>query len=268
MNKIRRSAVAGYFYPSNKEILIKQIKNFLENATLKFNYTPYALICPHAGYVYSGPIAGFSYKTLLPNKKNYKNIIILGPSHFEYVNGIAYISAEYFETPLGNAKVDLETLEKIKKLDFLVQNEDAHKKEHSIEVQIPFIQYIFQNDIPILPLAFGKISPEKIKILLETIWNPETLIIISSDLSHYYDYDTAKKLDKQTSDAILNLDSDAIQYEQACGRIGIQGLLMFAKEKNWKAYLLDLRNSGDTSGSKTQVVGYGAWSFTDETSSN
>lgn len=262
MNSIRPSAVAGYFYPKNKDTLLKQIQTFIYNSTTDLNQMPYAIISPHAGYLYSGPIAGSAYKVLLPHKSHYKKILLLGPSHFVPIQGLAYPACQYFETPLGKIKLDLELLETLKEFDFVYENSSAHAREHSLEVQIPFLLYIF-GEIPILPLVFGKILPEKISTLLKKIWSTEMLIIISSDLSHYYSYNEAKELDKKTSIAIQNLEPDSIGYEQACGRVGIQGLLLFAKEKNWKVHLLDLRNSGDTAGSKKQVVGYGAWSFTD-----
>ncbi len=260
MSKVRLSAVAGYFYPSNKEVLIKEIQNFLEKATQYSNQKPYALIVPHAGYIYSGSVASLGYKSLIPYKEEYKKILILGPSHFVSLHGLAYPAFEYFETPLGKLQLDQNLIESLREFDFILENSPSHSQEHSIEVQLPFIQFIFGN-IPIVPLTFGKIRPEKINILLRKIWNPEILVIVSSDLSHYYSYEDAKKLDKKTSQAIENLDPDSIGYEQACGRVGIQGLLLFAKEKNWKAKLLDLRNSGDTAGSKDRVVGYGVWSF-------
>ncbi|MFN3603116.1 MAG: AmmeMemoRadiSam system protein B [Leptonema sp. (in: bacteria)] len=268
MKKTRPSAVSGYFYPAQKEVLKKEIESYLENANGMLPKKPNAIISPHAGYVYSGPIAGYSYKVLVPYRDSYKKILILGPSHYEYVSGIAYTPVQYFETPLGMVEVDTEAIEIAKQFDLIVERPSAHQKEHSIEVQIPFLQFIFSKKISIIPLAFGKVEPLKIFMLLKKLWSPELLILISSDLSHYYSYEEASELDRKTSNAILNLDPDSIKEEQACGRIGIQGLLLFAKEKNWKAHLLDLRNSGDTAGRKNQVVGYGAWGFTDADSSS
>jgi hypothetical protein len=259
---VRPSAVAGYFYPASKETLTKKIEKYLNQAVVNIKEKPKALICPHAGYVYSGPIAAYGYKSIMPFYQEYQHIILFGPSHFEYVPGIAYHPAEYFETPLGKIPVDKELLNKLLSLPYIYESIDAHKKEHSLEVQLPFIQYIFKNHTyKILPLAVGKISPEQILEVLKTLYNNQTLIIVSSDLSHYYDYKTAKALDEKTAIAIEELNPYQIQFEQACGRLPIQGLLLFAKEKNWKPIRLDLRNSGDTSGDKSRVVGYGAWCF-------
>ncbi|GIX40579.1 MAG: hypothetical protein KatS3mg129_0312 [Leptospiraceae bacterium] len=259
---VRPSAVAGYFYPASKETLIKMIQNYIDQAQVFIQNKPKALISPHAGYIYSGPIAAYGYKSIIPYYKEYDHIILLGPSHFEYVPGIAYHPAQYFETPLGRIPVYIEGIEKIANLPYIYENIDAHKKEHSLEVQLPFLQYIFKNkSFDILPLAVGKISPEEILELLNILYNNQSLIIVSSDLSHYYDYNTAKLLDEKTALAIEELNPYQIHYEQACGRLPIQGLLLFARQKNWKPIRLDLRNSGDTAGDKRQVVGYGSWCF-------
>lgn len=259
---VRESSVAGLFYPGSKEKLISLVEKYISNAHIHINKKPKALISPHAGYIYSGPIAAYSYKTIIPYKKEYKTFVILGPSHFVYVPGVAYCYVEYFETPLGKIPVDIDLLHSIQKFDFIIENNSAHKKEHSLEVQLPFLQYIYKNEeFKILPLTVGKIIPEKIADLFEYIYKDNILIIISSDLSHYHDYYTAQQIDNQTAKAIESLNPYIIEYEQACGRIPIQGLLLYAKEKNWKPIRLDLRNSGDTAGDKKQVVGYGAWCF-------
>jgi AmmeMemoRadiSam system protein B len=259
---VRPSAVAGYFYPSSEEQLIKIIKNYIEKANISIKSKPKALISPHAGYIYSGPIAAYGYKSIMPYYKDYDQIILLGPSHFEFVPGIATAPVDYFETPLGKIPIDKESIKKILPLPYVYQNMDAHKKEHSLEVQLPFLQYIFkEKEFKIIPIAVGKIQPKEIWEILNILYNEKILIIVSSDLSHYYDYNTAKLLDEKTANAIEELNPYQIHYEQACGRVPIQGLLLFAKQRNLTPIRLDLRNSGDTAGDKRQVVGYGSWCF-------
>ncbi|MCS7204293.1 MAG: AmmeMemoRadiSam system protein B [Leptospiraceae bacterium] len=258
---IRPTAVAGMFYPSHPQKLSQLIKKFIDEAKIEIKQKPKAIISPHAGYVYSGPIAGYSYKILLPYKREYKTIILLGPSHFEYIPGIAYHSSDYFETPLGIIPIDKSAIQKIQDFSFVFENDKAHRREHSIEVQLPFLQYIFGNEIMIIPLAIGKVDPEDVVKVLQTLYTDQTLIVVSSDLSHYLDYSTAKAIDEKTALAIENQNPYDIHQEQACGRIGIQALLIFAKQKQWSTIRLDLRNSGDTAGDRKRVVGYGSWCF-------
>lgn len=259
--KIRASAVAGSFYPERKEELVQLVKSYLDNAYVEVNTKPKAMIVPHAGYMYSGPVAAHAYKALLPYREEYEKILILGPSHFAYISGIAYHSAEFFETPLGMLKVHKETIAAIQHLPYVFENDRAHAKEHSLEVQLPFLQYIFGNMISVIPLTFGKISPHELMKVFSIIYDDRTLILVSSDLSHYHDYATARVIDEQTAKAIEEQTPEAIHEDQACGRKGIQAILLFAKQQGWKTLRLDLRNSGDISGRKHRVVGYGAWVF-------
>ncbi len=257
---IRPSAVSGYFYPSSKDTLIKTIEKFLEKANIELSQRPHALISPHAGYIYSGPIAAYGFKAVQKYKEHYNTVLLLGPSHYEYIPGIAYYPGNYFETPLGLIPIDVDSIEKISHLSFIYKSKEAHDREHSLEVQLPFLQYVLEN-FNIIPLTVGKTSPEHVYEVIKLLYNENVLILISSDLSHYLDYKTAKIVDEKTAHAIETLQPHLIQYEQACGRIPIQGLLLFAKEKNWKPKRLDLRNSGDTAGDKHRVVGYGSWCF-------
>ncbi len=260
--EIRKSAVSGYFYPDNPVLLKKQIEKFVHLAEIPHLKPPRALISPHAGYIYSGPIAGYSYKSIVNYKELYKTILLLGPSHYEFVPGLALPTSDYFETPLGNIKINKEKLKILCEFPFVYQNDRAHIKEHSLEVQLPFLQKIFaEQSFDLVPITFGKIPYEEVATAIESIYDNQTLIIVSSDLSHYYEYSIAKILDEKTSQAILNLNPVEISSEQACGRAGIQALIHIAKKRNWKPILLDLRNSGDISGKKSEVVGYGSWAF-------
>lgn len=261
MQTIKTPAVAGIFYPADPELLHQDIQYFLTHAHRSKSSHPKALIVPHAGYVYSGPIAGSAYTCLEVCKDEISRVIILGPAHRAAFRGIAYSSATHFQTPLGLVPVNLSALSQITDLPMVTENSEAFQEEHSLEVQLPFLQEIL-NDFSIVPLLVGEASAEQVATVLEQLWgDTETLIVISSDLSHYLDYASARKMDQDTSDAIETLHPDALTYYSACGRIPISGLLLCAKRYGLTATTLDLRNSGDTAGSHDRVVGYGAYLF-------
>jgi len=258
---IRKAAVAGYFYPNVR----KALGNLVQNLILKsneFEYIPKGIIVPHAGYTYSGPIAAHAYRLIKKISNKIKNVILIGPSHRVLVRGVAISSADYFETPLGNIKVNQELCEKIKNLPGVIVDDNAHKEEHSLEVQLPFLQETLNRDINILPAVINVASPYIVSNFLEEVWGgEETLIIVSSDLSHYLSYEIAKKKDEMTSRAIMSFDIENIHDDDACGSSALKGFLIMAKKKDLKPALLDLRNSGDTGSDKDQVVGYGAFCF-------
>ncbi|AKH19552.1 AmmeMemoRadiSam system protein B [Sedimenticola thiotaurini] len=257
---IKHSAVAGAFYPAEPETLHRQVQQFIDAARPVSDTRPRALIAPHAGYIYSGPIAGSAYATLL-NSSDIHRVILLAPAHRVAFRGIAYSSATHFETPLGLIPVDQELLGKIACSPSLQLNDDAFRDEHSIEVQLPFLQEIL-TDFKIVPLLVGDASPPQVAEILEQTWDvPENLIVISSDLSHYLDYESATEMDQKTSQAIEALQPEALTYHSACGRTPVSGLLLVAKKHGLKARTLDLRNSGDTAGPRDRVVGYGAYVF-------
>lgn len=257
---VRPSAVSGYFYPSSKHTLLETIENLFKQVNVDIPQKPKAIISPHAGYIYSGPIAAHAYKSLIKFKDEYDTVLLLGPSHYEYIPGLAYYPGNYFQTPIGFVPIDEESIEKISRLPFVYESKEAHDREHSLEVQLPFLQYVLDK-FHIIPLTVGKTAPENVYEIIKILYKENILILISSDLSHYLNYKTAKQIDEKTAYAIETLQPDLIHHEQACGRIPIQGLLLFAKEKNWKTIRLDLRNSGDTAGDKQRVVGYGSWCF-------
>jgi len=260
MTSIRPAAVAGMFYPEDETSLRSMVQQFLAQAT-SIGHVPKAIITPHAGYIYSGPIAANAYHLLENNSEYINRIVLLGPSHRVPLLGLAATSATSFATPLGLVEIDQNMIRKLAKLKQVKTLDEAHAMEHSLEVQLPFLQTIL-TDFKLIPLVVGDASAREVCEVLElACQDRQTLIVISSDLSHYHDYATANKLDALTSQAIINLDGDKIGYEDACGRTPVNGLLMYASTHGLKAEILDQRNSGDTAGSKDQVVGYGAYAF-------
>jgi hypothetical protein len=225
---------------------------------------PKAIIAPHAGYIYSGPVAASAYAHLTAAQGTIQRVALLGPAHYVAMRGVAASSAEAFATPLGIVPVDQHALAQVLALPHVKIADEAHRREHSLEVQLPFLREML-GDFVLVPLVVGASTPEEVGEVLEALWDgPETLLVISSDLSHYYDYDTARRLDQATSQAIEQLRPDEIDAEQACGRLPITGLLWVARRHGLRARTVDLRNSGDTAGPRDQVVGYGAYVFTDE----
>ncbi len=262
----RQAAVAGQFYPIEAMALSSEIEYYLNNASNLEVHHPKAIIAPHAGYIYSGAIAASGYTQLQNRSTSITNIIILGPAHRVAFNGIATSSARYFDTPLGSVELNQSLIKKLSDLHFIQCHDEAHRNEHSIEVQLPFLQSIL-GKFTIVPLLIGDCDSNDVSTVLNLLWGgSETFIIISSDLSHFHSYDTATKNDDLTSQAILKLQPEKIHYSDACGRTPINGLLKIAQTKKLKASILDVRNSGDTAGDKTRVVGYGAYSFTEQPS--
>ncbi len=257
----RQPAVAGTFYPANPLQLQQLVDRMLETAETESDSTsvPKAIIAPHAGLIYSGEIAATAYARLIPARKTINRVVLMGPSHRIAFYGLAVSAADTFITPLGKVPVDVETVNKIARLPFVEYIEQAHQDEHCLEVQLPFLQTVLDS-FSIVPIVAGEASPEQISTVLEMLWGgPETLIVISSDLSHYHDYLTAKKKDLETSKLIEALQYEALDYDSACGRVPVSGLLELARKKSLRVKTIDLRNSGDTAGDKSRVVGYGAY---------
>jgi AmmeMemoRadiSam system protein B len=260
MDKIRQAAVAGMFYPADPRQLTVMVSRFLGDAE-ENGYRPKALIAPHAGYVYSGPIAASAYARLTGCAAAIKRVVLLGPAHRVTVQGLAASSAEAFATPLGDVPIDTEAVQAILPLPQVQLQDEAHTLEHSLEVHLPFLQTVCPG-FCIVPLVVGQATAAEVAEVLEALWGgPETIIVISSDLSHYHDYATAHALDAATAEAIEKLDPDALRYDSACGRVPIRGLLQVAGRHGLQAHTVDLRNSGDTAGSRDRVVGYGAFIF-------
>lgn len=256
---IRPAAVSGQFYPANPAELEQMVKSLLSGVH-NIPAPAKAIIAPHAGLVYSGPIAATVYASLLADNEKISRVVLLGPSHRVYLKGLALSSADYYETPLGKIEIDQDAYGSVRDLPQVSISDAAHAQEHSLEVHLPFLQLVL-DQFKLVPIVVGEASAEEVAEVLEILWGDEhTQIIISSDLSHFHDYETAKQLDLSTSKAIENLELEAIGSQQACGCMPMRGLLQIAKNKHLKVKTLDLRNSGDTAGTKDRVVGYGAYS--------
>jgi AmmeMemoRadiSam system protein B len=260
MQAIRMPAVAGTFYPDDPQELQSQVLGFLDRAEPD-GALPKAIIAPHAGYIYSGPVAASIYARLFASRDTIRRVVLLGPSHRVGFRGVAVSGMDAFETPLGRVQVDRDIVQEIMDLPEVATLEDAHAQEHSLEVHLPFLQVVL-GDFGLIPLVVGDADPEPVGRVLERLWGDAgTLVVISSDLSHYHDYETATRQDASTSKAIENLRFEDINYHDACGRNPIRGLLWVARRKGLKGETIDLRNSGDTAGPRHQVVGYGAYAF-------
>lgn len=266
MNPTRPAAVAGSFYPERPEQLAEAVQSLLRSAEMHEAAAPTppkAVIVPHAGYIYSGPIAASAYALIAPWRKLISRVVLLGPVHRVPVRGLALPQTGGFETPLGVVPLDTEAMVALARLPQVTQSAAAHAWEHSLEVQLPFLQQVL-DQFSLVPLAVGDASPEEVAGVLDYLWGgPETLIVISSDLSHYLPYDTAKKFDESTAMSIVNLEAP-VNHEQACGGTAINGLMLAAQRRHLHPELLDLRNSGDTAGDRNRVVGYGAFAFFEE----
>lgn len=260
MTRIRQPAVAGSFYPAEPAPLRRMVSDFLSHATV-LGPAPKALIAPHAGFVYSGPIAGTAYAQLAEVRAAISRVVLLGPSHRVPFAGLAVTGADFYLTPLGPVPVDRATLDSLLELPQVHLLEQAHAFEHSLEVHLPFLQAVLEA-FSLVPLVVGDADAGEVAEVLDRVWDgPETLVVVSSDLSHYHDYATARGLDRETATRIESLARDPIDGAHACGCHPINGLLAAARKRGLQGHLLDLRNSGDTAGSRDRVVGYGAFAF-------
>jgi hypothetical protein len=264
--RIRPPAVAGSFYPAAPATLRATVERLLEEAAegedvvLAAAPPPKAVIAPHAGYVYSGPTAGVAFRALAAGGRALRKVVLLGPSHRVPVRGLALPGAEAMATPLGVVPIDREGAGAALRLPQVLVQPDAHAREHSLEVELPFLQVLFP-EAEVLPLAVGGASPEEVAEVLEAVWRgEETAIVVSSDLSHYLPYDEARRVDAATAQQVLAL-SGPLDPLLACGAAPINGLLVAARRHGLRPALLDLRSSGDTAGDRDQVVGYGAFGF-------
>lgn len=260
MKTVRPPAVAGAFYPADPQELRAQVDGLLAEAHAQA-LRPKVLVAPHAGYVYSGPIAASAYKLLQNLKPKPTRVVLLGPAHSMGFPGVALPAVDALRTPLGLVPVDGELEFKALQFPFVLDEAKAHEREHSLEVHLPFLQRAL-GDFAVLPLCVGHVSADDVADLLEAVWGgPETLIVISSDLSHYLPYDEARRVDQETVESILELQVEAMEGERACGAFPLSGLLLTARRQGLTPTLLDLRNSGDTAGDKDRVVGYAAFAF-------
>ncbi|WP_259782805.1 AmmeMemoRadiSam system protein B [Aestuariispira ectoiniformans] len=262
MTTVRPAAVAGQFYPGNPAELGGTINRFLAQADashIQVGEPPKALIVPHAGYVFSGACAARAYATIAKVADKISRVILMGPCHRAAIHGLATTSADAWETPLGQVEIDQRAIATLTNLDQVSVNDAAHQWEHSLEVHLPFLQRVLPN-FRLVPFAVGNASNVDVAEVLETLWGgEETLIVISTDLSHYLSYEDARTIDNRTATAIEKLDWQAISQEQACGRVPVSGLLTCAKKHGLAIERVGFCNSGDTAGPRDRVVGYGSW---------
>ncbi len=257
---VRPAAVAGAFYPDKPTELDGDIQRMLNAASRGTMLPPKAIIAPHAGYIYSGPVAASIYAPLQRLRGQIRRIVLLGPTHRVAINGLAVPTCEAFATALGDIPVDHAAIATIVDLPQVVSSDAAHAQEHSLEVHLPFLIKTLEH-FSLIPLAVGQVTPEAVAEVLERLWvGDETLIVVSSDLSHYLPYDTAWSLDGETAQTIVALNP-TVSHHQACGATPINGLLIAARNHGLQARLIDLRNSGDTAGDRSRVVGYAAFAF-------
>ena len=267
MRDVRPAAVAGMFYPGSAGALTQLIREcFAEAAPAGADSSragggwPKAMIVPHAGYVYSGPIAASAYNRLAPARETVNRVVMFGPAHRVAVRGMALPAASAFATPLGTVAIDEEAIARIADLPYVVRSDLAHAQEHSLEVQLPFLQSVL-FDFTLVPFAVGHASADEVAVVMDRLWGgDETLVLVSSDLSHYHAYGEAVEIDRATTKAVLAM-TPRVDHDQACGATAINGLLRCASRRGLTPTLLDLRNSGDTAGDKSRVVGYASFAF-------
>lgn len=262
MSQVRPPAVAGLFYPADAALLRTQVAELLAAADGTAHAPLKALIVPHAGYVYSGPIEASAYARLRAQAAQIRRVVLLGPAHRVAVRGLALPGAAAFATPLGEVRLDTDAAATLRALPQVVDSPAAHALEHALEVQLPFLQQLL-GEFRLLPLVVGDATADEVADVLERLWGgPETLVLVSSDLSHYLPYARAQTVDTASIEAILRLEP-RLEHPQACGATPVNGLLLAARRRGMKAELFDLRNSGDTAGDRRRVVGYAALGFSE-----
>jgi len=259
-------AVAGTFYPADPRVLAEVVEDLLGGPDTEAGPgdepVPRALIVPHAGFVYSGPVAASAYRLLRPAARRIRRVVLVGPSHRVAFRGLAVPRADALATPLGRVKVDPELKARALAVAAVGVADEAHAWEHCLEVQLPFLQEVLAA-FTVLPVVVGEATDRAVLALLESLplEETDTLLVVSSDLSHYHDYDSARRLDGETMEGILRLAPEGLDGGRACGYRGIRGLLLWARGQGMSARLVDLRNSGDTAGDRSRVVGYAAVAF-------
>ncbi|MBR0565262.1 AmmeMemoRadiSam system protein B [Azoarcus sp. L1K30] len=260
---IRPAAVSGQFYPADERVLRLQVSDLMATAVpLEKVPPPKAIIVPHAGYIYSGSVAAAAYGALLPVRDEIRRVVILGPNHRLPVNGFALPAAQVFATPMGSLPLDRARWALLQCRPDVVVDDRPHAYEHCVEVQLPFLQSVFDR-FTILPILVGEASTDAVAEVIEAVWgDSETLIVISSDLSHFHSYHQAQRQDRATVNEILAM-RPVLDHEQACGATPVNGLLRVAARHGLVPHLLDLRNSGDTAGDRDRVVGYASIAFCD-----
>lgn len=255
---VRPPAVAGLFYPANPAALDEMVHDLLEPTPRLPAACPKALVVPHAGYVYSGPTAARAYARLEPHAARIERVVLVGPAHRVAVDGVVSPGARAMRTPLGEVAVDLAALDRVPDVR---PSSIAHAQEHCLEVQLPFLQIVLPR-AKVVPLLVGNATPAFVGGVLDALYGgPETVFVVTSDLSHYLPYDEARAVDHDTAERLLHLDPRPLCGGEACGAVGLNGLVWLARRRGLSVQLLDLRSSGDTAGAKEEVVGYGAFAL-------
>jgi hypothetical protein len=251
-------AVAGLFYEADAGRLERHIAALMKNVRPLAEPAPRALIVPHAGYVYSGKTAAAAYACLAPIRNSVRRVLLFGPAHRVYLEGMAIPAADRFATPLGEVPLDREGAARIARLPEVCVSEEAHRQEHSLEVQLPFLQYVL-GEFSLVPVVVGRCAPRTVAAAMDALWDePGTLLIVSTDLSHFHPYDDARRIDTATCQQLL-ARSTSLNGEQACGAHALNGLMHSARRRSLQVEVLDLCNSGDTAGDRERVVGYGSF---------
>ncbi len=261
----RPPAVAGRFYPGEAAELARTVDGLLDDAARRAAGplpSPKALIAPHAGYVYSGAVAASAYQRLRPARESIRRVVLLGPAHRVAFNGFAVPSVDAFQTPLGPVLLDRAVIDRLAGLPGVARRDDAHAQEHGLEVHLPFLQRVLGPQFRLVPIVVGNTTPDQVAALLTRLWGgDETLVIVSTDLSHYHDHATARRIDGETTSLIERMAAGSFGPAQACGSRPLNGLLQVAAGLGFRVTELDVRNSGDTAGPKDRVVGYGSWAL-------
>jgi len=262
---VRPPAVAGSFYPAQPEALRGAVDRLLAEADpAPVHGTLRGLIAPHAGYVYSGPIAASAYAVLARASPGPRRIVLLGPSHFVGFGGLALPESEALETPLGVVPVDPLAASLPGRFAQVIRSDRAHRREHSLEVQLPFLQRVLPGGFTVVPMAVGLAQPAEVAEVIEALWDlPGTLVLVSTDLSHDLPASEAREVDGRTAGLIVNRELERLEPDMACGHHPLAGLLLAARRRGFSIEPLDLRNSSDTAGDPEQVVGYGAFAVVD-----
>jgi AmmeMemoRadiSam system protein B len=258
--KVRPPAVAGSFYPRGRGELKATVEALLSKAEPPGQRPLLGLIAPHAGYIYSGPVAASAFVEVTAGRHSSTRVLLIGPPHYVPVRGIAAPSAKAFATPLGEVAIDADAISRMVDAGLVSIDDRAHAPEHSLEVELPFLQIVL-GDFTLIPLLVGDASPQQVASIVGALMDGRTLLVVSTDLSHYLDDASARSRDLATAVAIERLDYNTLGPSDACGFAALNGALCAGHEHGWTIRRLDLRNSGETSGDRSRVVGYGAWAF-------
>jgi MEMO1 family protein len=262
----RKPAAAGVFYPADREVLARTVRELLDVAPPSKSASraarpPRAIVVPHGTFALAGAVAGAAWARVAPHASRIRRVVLLGPSHHAQFAGIAAPFADSFATPLGGVEVDRIAIEAARRFPQILVSDEPHEQEPSLEVELPFVQTIAEN-ASIVPLLVGEVDDQEAAAVIESLWDDGTLMVVSTDLSHYYDAATAERLDQATAQAIEALDPLPIREQQACGHAALRAILVVARARTLRATRVDLRHSGQTSGDLGEVIGFGSFVFT------